>query len=439
MEPPAKQPASPILSSHSPPVSPQNPRRDSPFEALRYRNFRLFYYGQTLSVAGTWMQTVAQNWLVWELTKDSRWLGIVNGANAIPFVLFAVWGGQLADRHSRRHILLLTQFLAMILAFVLAFLAYGFWIKVEGWHIALLGVLSGIVTAFNMPAQQAFISDMIEDPRHLGNAIALSSLRFNLARVLGPMLAGFIMAKTGVATCFLINALSFIAVITSLLMMRTPHVPKQGKKQSIREGFRYIIENKLVLRNVLLIASGALFAWSASTLYPVFAHTFGVGATGYSWLTSAAGLGAMTSGFMLAKYGESVPRRIRIYGGAMLFALSLILFTFTHTLAQGMILLVFVGFGMILCANTSNVAVQSEVPAQLRGRVMAVYSLAFQGIMPVGGLLAGYMAKRFGAPQTIRINAMFFLIIVCMLLVWSYQDSNTTGTSEGNTEDALRS
>lgn len=417
-------------TQHSPPNSPPTQERDSPFVALRYRNFRLFYYGQTLSVAGTWMQTVAQNWLVWEITKDSRWLGIVSGANAIPFVLFAAWGGQTADRHSRRHILLVTQFISMLLAFALAFLSSGAWIPVQGWHIALLSALSSIVTAFNMPAQQAFISDMIEDPRHLGNAIALSSLRFNLARVLGPMLAGFIMVKSGVATCFLVNALSFLAVITSLFMMRTPHSPKLKKKQPIREGIRYIQGSKATLRNVLLIASGALLVWSASTLYPVFAHQFGVGAKGYSWLTSAAGLGAMTAGFLLAKYGESVARRTRIYGGAMLFALSLILFTFSKSLIQGIVLLVFAGFGMILCANTSNVAVQSAVPAPLRGRVMAIYSLAFQGVMPVGGLLAGYMAKRFGAPQAVRINALLFLFIASLLLLWSYREGVGTKARE---------
>jgi MFS family permease len=365
------------------------------------------------------MQMVAQNWLVWEITADERWLGIVNGVNAIPFLLFAIKGGQIADRYSRRLVLLYTQTMMMVLAFVLALLASGWWLPIQVWHIALLAGLSSVVSAFNMPAQQAFISDMIEDSSHLSNAIALSSLRFNLARLVGPMLAGIVLVRVGAAGCFLINAVSFVAVLISLLMMRLPPFVPRPRKQSVREGFTYILQSYRVLTNVCMIASGALFVWSASTLFPVFASRFGVGAKGYSWLTSANGLGAMTCGFLLAAYAERVTIYLRIFLGAVLFGLALIAFSFTQTLWQGMFCLAWSGFGMILCANSSNTAVQSEVPEALRGRVMAVYSLAFQGVMPFGGLFAGYLAKHWGAPETVRGNALLFLVATGILFTWN--------------------
>ena len=188
------------------------------FYALQFRNFRLFFYGQLISVAGTWMQDVAQKWLVWEVTHSPTWLGVVSGANAIPFVVFAVWGGQIADRYSRRQILIWTQATAMLLAFVLALLASSFSpVKLEAWHIVVISALSGVVNAFNMPAQQAFVTDMVEDRKALGQRhCALNSLRFNLARVLGPIMAGVVLVKLGSASCFFLNGLSFIAVIISL-------------------------------------------------------------------------------------------------------------------------------------------------------------------------------------------------------------------------------
>jgi MFS family permease len=398
---------------------PDNGRR-GPFYAFRFRNFRLFFFGQIISVAGTWMQTVAQNWLVWQLTKSATWLGIVNGVSAIPVVLM-LWGGHLADRYSRRAILVWTQTLAMILAFVLAALATNRWVPVQAWHVAVLAALSSIVNAFNMPAQQAFVTDIVDDRAALSNAIALNSLRFNIARFLGPILAGYVLVRASVAACFFINGLSFIAVILSLLRMRLPKHRPHHVRTSLWEGFRYIRDHRNVLRIVLLVASGAILSWPVSTLYPVFAASFHTGAKGYSALMSANGIGAALGGLMLAILGDRLPRRALVYGGATLFCIALLLLSVAPHYGVALAMLVISGFAMILFGISSNTRVQEEVPDALRGRVMAVYSLVFNGLFPVGCLLIGTLAdpKRLGAPGAVRLNASLCLAITAGLWLWS--------------------
>lgn len=392
--------------------------RRGPFYALSFRNFRLFFIGQIISVAGTWMQTVAQNWLVWQITHSAAWLGIVNGVSAIP-VLFTLWGGQLADRHSRRAILVWTQSLAMVLAFALAALATNRWGTVQAWHVTLIAGFSSLVNAFNMPAQQAFVTDIVEDRAALSNAIALNSLRFNIARFLGPILAGVVLAKSNAATCFFINGLSFLAVIASLLMM---HLPKHERKQhsvSVWEGFTYIGSHRNVLRIVLLVGFGAILSWPVSTLFPVFAAQFHKGATGYSALMSANGIGAALGGLALAFFGEGVPRRVLVYGGASLFCVALLLLSFLPFYHAALLLLVLSGFAMILFGISSNTRVQEEVPDALRGRVMAVYTLVFNGLFPLGGLQIGFLAQRLGAVLAIRLSAGVCLLVTLALLAWS--------------------
>ena len=402
----------------------------SPFYALTFPNYRLFFYGQSVSVAGTWMQIVAQNWFVWRLTGSPQWLGVVNGVSIIPTVCFTIWGGQLADRYSRRSILLWTQFCAMLLAFLLAALASNLWLTPKAWHIAVIAALASAVNAFNLPAQQAFVNDLIEDKNALRNAIALNSLRFNLARFVGPMLAGYVLVRSGEALCFLLNAFSFIAVILSLWFMRLPVFVPSIRSRAIGEGFRYLAERPRVLRMVFLVGAGALFVWSAATLFPVFATHLGVGKRGYSQMTSANGVGAMTAGFALATFSRTASHTLRIYGGATLFGLSLIAFSFAPSHALALFCLACSGFGMITCAISCNTAVQEEVPDALRGRVMAVYSLAFQGLMPLGGLLVGALAERTGAVFALRLNATLFLVVTAVLGTWHYRDRSVENGGE---------
>ncbi len=397
---------------------PNTPPR-SPFYALTFRNYRLFFYGQTISVAGTWMQMVAQNWLVWELTHSARWLGIVSGASALPFVLFTLWGGQVADRLPRRAVLIWTQAIAMILAFILAAVASRSFIVPQAWHIAVLAVLSGIVNAFNMPAQQAFVTDMIEERSALSNAIALNSLRFNFARILGPALAGWVLVRYGSAACFLINALSFLAVIVSLMMMHLPPFERKEHATSVMEGFRYIGSNRSVLRIVLLVGTGAIFMWSLSTLFPVFAAQYKVGPSGYSRMMSANGIGAALGGLALAVFGHRVTRYVQIYGGAFLFVAGLLLIAATRSYWVALGCLVLSGFAMIIFGISCNTKVQEDVPDELRGRVMAVYSLVFNGLMPVGGYEVGQLASHLGASNAVRTNALIALGLSLFIFLWS--------------------
>ncbi len=398
-------------------------RHDGAFYALRFPNFRLFFIGQFISVAGTWMQTVAQQWLVFSLTRSEAWLGIVAGASAIPYVAFAVWGGQIADRHSRRSILIWTQVFPMVLAFVLAALATNRWVPVQAWHIAALAALLGVVNAFNMPAQQAFVSDIVDERNALGNAIALNALRFNIARFLGPILAGTVLVKAGAAACFALNGLSYIAVIISLVMIRPRPFVRQDRDLSVWQGFVYIRQTRPVLRVIMLIGVASLFAWSVSTLYPVFAERFGKGAGGFSAIMALNGIGAAVGGLTVAGIGNRVPRRLLVYGGGFLFSATLLLLlTAMPTYYLLLACLVLSGFAMIIFGISANIMVQEQVPDELRGRVMAVYSLVFGGLMPVGGLEIGFLAEQIGAVAAVRINAALALAAVAALFAWSQAD-----------------
>ena len=394
-------------------------RSRGPFYALSFRNFRLFFIGQLISVAGTWMQQVAQNWVVWDLTRDPRWLGFVSAANAIPYVLFSVWGGQIADRYSKRTVLVWMQTVQMLLAFVLALLASGHWIKMEAWHIVAMSALLGLSSAFNMPAQQAFVVELVESRDALANAIALSALRFNLARVIGPLLAGIVLQKLGATMCFAVNGLSFVAVIISLLMMRVPKVEPTTHDLQVFEGFAYIVRNRKVLRVILLIGAGSLFTWSVSTLFPMLADLFHKRQAGFTMIMIFNGIGAAAGAALLAAAGDRLSRRWQVYGGAVLFCVSLQVLAFVSAFWLVLGLLVVSGFAMIVFGMAAQTLVQEEVPDELRGRVMAVYSLVFQGLFPVGGLEIGFLANRFHAMPAIFVNATICLAVTLLILAWS--------------------
>jgi MFS family permease len=394
-------------------------RKRGPFYALTFRNFRLFFVGQLVSVAGTWMQSVAQQWLVYDLTRSAAWLGIVTGASAVPYVAFAVWGGQVADRYPRRLVLLWTQVASMALAFILAILVTGWWIPIRPWHIAVLAGLLGIVNAFAMPAQQAFVAELVDDPAALGNAIALNSLRFNVARFVGPVLAGIVLVKFGAAACFALNGLTFIAVIISLLMVRLPEPEPRIEHLSPWAGFAFVWRSPAVLRVTLLVSAASLFAWSVSTLYPLFAGLFGKGAQGFSTIVALNGVGAALGGLAVALFGERVDRRMLVYGGAAVFCISLLFLASAHSFEAALIWIFLGGVAMIVFAITSNTKIQEDAPPELRGRVMAVYSLVFNAFLPVGGLQIGYLAETVGAVAAVRINASICLVVTVVLFAWS--------------------
>lgn len=388
-----------------------------PFYPFRFRNFRLFFIGQLISVAGTWMQQVAESWLVYHLTNSASWLGVVSGTGALCYVAFSFSGGQVADRYPRRNVLVITQTAAMLLAFTLAFLAWPHSpLPIQPWHIALMSGLLGVVRAYTMPTQQAFVTDMVDDRRALPGAIALNSLRFNLARFIGPALAGFVLVKQGAAACFFWNGVSFLAVIFSLLLMRMQRPTPKPHRQPMREGLQFVLHTRPVLQAVAVIAAASLLLWPVTTLLPVFAQLFHVGKQGYSTMVSLNGLGAAFAGLALAWFGLRIPRPQAIFIGAMGLGIASLLLIAAPSYPIALGCLVLIGFCMILCGISANTFVQEHVPDSLRGRVMAIYTLVFNALQPVGGLLIGISADYLGARQAVALNAFLGLLLVCCIL-----------------------
>ncbi|HUO85012.1 MAG TPA: MFS transporter [Thermoanaerobaculia bacterium] len=379
--------------------------------ALRHPNYRRFFSGQLVSLVGTWMQTVAQSWLVYRLTDSALLLGVVTFANQLPVFFTAPMGGVLADRIDRRRILLATQGAAMVLAGALAGLTLAGVVQV--WQVIVLGTLLGFANGFDIPARQAFVAEMV--PREdLTNAIALNSSMFNAARVVGPALAGIVVAAAGEGFCFLINALSYAAVIGGLLRIVVParaQVVHAPAFRSFVEGFRFAAHRRPVRALLLLLAVISFVGMPYTVLMPIFADRIlggGPGALGI--LLGAAGIGALGGSLTLAARGSlrGLGRLVAI--SAALFSVALFTFSVSRLFWLSVILLVPVGFSMIFTMASSNTLVQSMVPDALRGRVMALYSMMFIGMAPTGALLAGFLAERIGAPATIAAGGIVSLV-----------------------------
>ncbi len=373
--------------------------------ALRHRNFQLFFAGQLISLIGTWMQTVAQSWLVYRLTGSSLLLGSVAFASQIPVFLIAPLGGTTADRHNRHRVVIATQAASMILAFVLAALTLTGVIRV--WHIFVLAALLGVVNAYDIPARQAFLMDMVgrED---LMNAIALNSSMFNGARIIGPAIAGVLVAKIGEGWCFFANAVSYIAVIAGLLLMQVQAagLRREGSAlEHIIEGFRFVNQAKPIRALLFLLALVSLVGMPYAVLMPIFAdQILHGGARGLGLLMGATGVGALIGAVTLAAKQDlkGLGKWVAVCSAA--FGTSLILFAFSrHFWLSAAFLLPVGGFMMVQMA-ASNTLIQAMAPDHLRGRVMAVYSMMFMGMAPFGALFAGVFAQGLGAPLTIAVG-----------------------------------
>jgi MFS family permease len=385
-------------------------RLSTTFRALKHRNFQLFFSGQFVSLTGTWMQSVAQSWLVYRLTGSVVLLGLIGFCSQIPVFLLAPIGGAVADRYNRRKILVATQTSAMIFAFALAFLTLSG--RIQVWHLFVIAACFGIANAFDIPTRQAFVVDMVgrED---LVNAIALNSSMFNGARIVGPAIAGILVAAVGEGWCFFGNAVSYIAVITGLLMMQIVHQarPRVGSAISnIAEGFGFVVKNKPVRALLLLLGLVSLMGMPYAVLMPIFAEQILGGDSGtLGYLMGASGVGALIAALALASRKEvfGLGRWIMLACGG--FGISLILFSASKVFWLSALLLVPVGFCMMTHMSSSNTLVQSMVPDNLRGRVMSVYSMMFMGLAPFGALLSGSLAGSIGAPETVALGG-----IVCI-------------------------
>ena len=390
------------------------------FAALKHRNFRLFFYGQSISLIGTWMQNTAQSWLVYELTHSKLLLGTVAAVSSAPMLVFSIWGGSIADRHSKRTVLLFTQSAMMLLAFLLTALVYTR--LVQPWHILVLSALGGVAMAFDMPARQAFMMEM-SSREDLLNAVSLNSSIVNGARVVGPAVAGVIMAQVGMTACFFCNGLSFLAVLAGLLMMHLPRFvpPAQPESnwQHALDGFTYVARHRRVRTLLLLFAIVGVFGWSYSVLMPAFAtDILGVGTSQYGALLSANGLGALLGALTVAMFGSRLPSRLLVFGGLGFFAVMLLLLSLTQSYPQALILMALAGWGMLLYFSTTNTLIQTSVEDRMRGRVMGIWALIFGGMMPVGGLEAGALSHSLGLRPTVAIGAA--ICGLAALATWLY-------------------
>jgi MFS family permease len=376
--------------------------------ALQHRNFQLFFSGQLISLTGTWMQTIAEAWLVYRLTGSSLLLGTAGFCSQFPVFLVAPLGGIVADRRNRQRIVIGTQASAMVLALTLSVLTLTGLVRV--WQVFTLAALLGVVNAFDIPARQSFLVDMV-GKEDLMNAIALNSSMFNAARIVGPAVAGILVARIGEGWCFFANGISYIAVILGLLMMRVGRPGHLARPASplahITEGFRFVQQTQPIRALLVLLGVVSLVAMPYTVLMPIFAdRILHGGARGLGILMGATGVGALLGALTLAsRSGVRGLGRWVAYSCAG-FGLSLVLFSFSQKFWLSTALLLPVGFCMMLQMSSSNTLIQAMVPDQLRGRVMAVYSMMFMGMAPFGALLAGALADRLGAPRTLALGAV---------------------------------
>jgi MFS family permease len=376
--------------------------------ALGHKNYRLFYGGQLISLTGMWMQIVAQSWLVYRLTGSAATLGFVAFAGQIPGFLLAPVGGTVADSFSRHRILITTQALAMLLAFALAALTLTG--NVAVWHVYVLAALLGVVNAFDIPTRQAFVADLV-DREDLVNAIALNSSMINGARLVGPAIAGLLVATIGEGWCFFVNGVSYIAVIAGLSRMRVARQLTNAERRSpvrrVVEGFSFVGRTGPIRALIILLGLVSLFGMPYTVLMPVFAdRILHVGAGGLGVLLGAAGVGALGAALLLVmrRGVRGMGRWVALSSAG--FGAGLVLFSQLRDFRLAVAVLVCVGFSMIIQIASSNTLVQAMSPNALRGRVMAVYSMMFLGMAPVGALLAGWLAERVGAANTVALGGV---------------------------------
>jgi MFS family permease len=381
------------------------------FRALRNRNFQLFFSGQIISLVGTWMQTVAEAWLVYRLTGSGALLGVLGFVSQIPIFLLSPLAGLVADRWPRQRVVIATQASSMLLAFTLAALVLSHQIRKENvWEIVVLATLLGTVNAFDVPARQSFLIEMV-GRENLLNAIALNSSMFNGARVAGPAIAAALVAVVGEGWCFLLNGLSYLAVITGLFLMRIektkPVHDGAAPLEKLREGFRFARQTKPIRALLILLGVVSFMALPFSVLIPIFAvKILHGGVNSYGWLMGAVGFGAMFGALAVA-----MRQQLRGMGNLVAYSaaglgVSLVLFSESRWFLLSFVALIFCGFTMMMQFTSTNTLIQAMVPEQLRGRVMSMYSMMFLGMSPLGSLVAGKLADHIGAPTTVAIGGL---------------------------------
>jgi MFS family permease len=390
------------------------------FAALKHYNYRLWFMGQMVSLMGTWMQSTAQGYLIYQITRSTTYLGLVGFMAGVPTVLFSLYGGWVADRISRRRLLVITQTAMMILAFILG--ALDFANIVKPWHILVLAFLLGVANAFDAPARISFVLELVER-EDMNNAIALNSTMYNIATVIGPSIAGLTYAAFGPAWCFMINGLSFVAVIVALLLMHIRLEPQPVRSSNamaeIAEGVRYVLSNPLVLSLTGAVGMVNFFGFGFLNLLPAWATDVLHGnVTTNGLLISARGFGALVSALMLASLGRQKIRGKLWMLGSLIMPVALFIFAWVGWVPLSLGILVVIGWSMMLMTNNNNSLIQTEVPDVLRGRVMGVYAMVMNGAYTMGALMTGAIAQSFGAPVTAMACAA--IMFVFGVISWVY-------------------
>ena len=384
------------------------------FSAFKSRNYRLYFIGQSVSLIGTWMQKTAVSWVIYSLTHSTFMLGLTLFASQFPSFLFSLIGGVVSDRYDRFRVLLATQAASMIQASILAVLILLGHYAV--WEILTLSVVLGIINAFDVPARQSLVYEMVEDKKDLPNALALNSSMVNLSRLIGPAIAGFVLENLGDGVCFLLNAVSFIAVIASLLLMRLPKYLKQVHTKNVfgelREGMVYLKQTPSIAFVILMLGLISLFVLPYSTLLPVYARDIFKGtASTFGIIDSVIGLGAFGGAMFLAslKAGSNLKKILAI--NTLVFGAGLMLFSHEGNYPLALVFATVSGFGMMSQITVSNTLIQTTVAPAMRGRVISYYAMAFFGMQPLGGLLIGSLSKWIGTPDTMLAEGIFAILI----------------------------
>lgn len=410
-----------IESPRTPTIPPTQRKKTLPkaFTALQHRNYRLYFIGQLVSLAGTWMQSIAQGWLVYQISQSEFSLGLVGFASAIPMLVVSPWGGVLADVLPKRTLLVITQTCAMISAFILALLTFTGTVQV--WHIITLAAFSGLINAFDAPARQSFVVDLVERG-NLTNAIAMNAMMFNGARVIGPAIGGVILATLGAGWCFLLNGFSFLAVISSLLLMSLsqPTTPPRISQpfQQLKEGIRYTAGQREILGVLALAGIFGVFGMSYSSQLPAYVdQVYHAGASGYGIISAVVGLGAVSGAFLVAQFHDRIQRGPLLFYGNLSYALLLFVFSFTPYFPLALVLAFGLGVCFMLQMNNMNSLLQLRVADQMRGRVMSLYTLTFFGLSPFGSLLVGTLAEHWSLTGTVTLVAVITGVLSMLVFI----------------------
>lgn len=373
---------------------------NNPFASLKQRNFRIFWSGMCVSLIGTWMQNIAQPWLAYKLTDSPFLLSLIGTLQFTPMLFFSLFAGVLIDKFSKKKILIFTQIASLFITLVLAILV---WLgNIQYWHILVMAVALGIINTVDMPARQAFVSELV-DKEHLMNAIAMNSMAFNLARIIGPAIAGIIMGVAGVAVCFFINSLSFAAVLISLFFLKSLPSPRTAGSRApvlgeIMDGLRYIRKDKVILSTLLVLAVVGTFAPNFNVLVPVFSKTILLQSeAGYGFLMSFLGFGSLIGAIFIAAISKAGPRKALLYVVPYVIGAFLAITGFASSFALTALSLAVTGFFFVAFTSNCNSTVQVHTSNEYRGRVMSVYTLVFAGSTPIGNLYAGIFSDRFSA------------------------------------------